>query len=189
MLRNARPISGVDKRVVFQKGGFGGCSPGTKTGTRVHSDVPPERKPGTRYVRMFLWNENRNEGTFAKTTLYDGRFANGYFRNGCFEFSANRDSHFPEDWLVTCCCQRAPAFFLPFPSLAAAFQGLFMNFQSTRLQSTRLRASDMRPPFCLPVTITGILNVLPNPEPPQKKTEKCLLWTRPQIPFKMLQNP
>ena len=38
-------ISRVDKRVVFQKGGFGGCSPGTKTGTRVHSDVPPERRP------------------------------------------------------------------------------------------------------------------------------------------------
>ena len=40
----------------FQKGGFGGCSPGTKTGTRVHSDVPPERKTGTRVH-------------FAKTTL------------------------------------------------------------------------------------------------------------------------
>ena len=33
----------------FLKGGFGGCSPRTKTGTRVCSDVPP--------------NENRNEGT------------------------------------------------------------------------------------------------------------------------------
>ena len=53
------------KRVVFQKGGFGGCSPGTKTGTRVHSGVPPERKPETGYVRMFPRNENRNEGTFA----------------------------------------------------------------------------------------------------------------------------
>ena len=37
--------SGVDKRAVFQKGGFGGCSPGTKTGTRIRSHVPPERKP------------------------------------------------------------------------------------------------------------------------------------------------
>ena len=38
--------SGVDKRVVFlKKGGFGGCSPGTKTGTRIRSDDPPERKP------------------------------------------------------------------------------------------------------------------------------------------------
>ena len=38
-------LAGVDKRVVFQMGGFGGCSPGTKTGTRVHSDVPLERQP------------------------------------------------------------------------------------------------------------------------------------------------
>ena len=28
-----KQMSGVDKRVVFQQGGFGGCSPGTKTGT------------------------------------------------------------------------------------------------------------------------------------------------------------
>ena len=35
-------------------------SPGTKTGTRVRSHVPPERKPG-------------NEGTFAKTTLLRNR--------------------------------------------------------------------------------------------------------------------
>ena len=56
-------ISGVAKRVVFQKGGFGGCSPGTKTGTRAHSDVPPEGKPEQGYVRMFPRNENQNEGT------------------------------------------------------------------------------------------------------------------------------
>ena len=64
-------FKGVDKRVVFQKGGFGGCSPGTKTLTRVHSDVPPERNfVGQRgYVRMFPRNENRNESTFAKTSL------------------------------------------------------------------------------------------------------------------------
>ena len=30
------------------------CLPRTKTGTRVHSDVPPERKPERGYVRMFL---------------------------------------------------------------------------------------------------------------------------------------
>ena len=47
-------------RVVFQKGGFGGCSPGTKTGTRVHSDVPPERKPGMR-VRSHVPPERRPE--------------------------------------------------------------------------------------------------------------------------------
>ena len=29
-----------------------GCSPGTKTGTRVRSDVPPERKPERGYVRQ-----------------------------------------------------------------------------------------------------------------------------------------
>ena len=49
----------VRRRVVSKKGGFGGCSPGTKTGTRVHSDVPPER--------------GYNEGTFAKTTLLRNR--------------------------------------------------------------------------------------------------------------------
>ena len=52
--------------MVFQKGGFWrmfprnenrnegtfGCSPGTKTGTRVHSHVPPERKPERGYVRQ-----------------------------------------------------------------------------------------------------------------------------------------
>ena len=31
--------SRVAKRMVFQKGGFGGCSPATKTGMRVLSDV------------------------------------------------------------------------------------------------------------------------------------------------------
>ena len=43
----------------FQKGGFGGCSPGTKNRTRVHSDVPPERKPERGYVRMFPWTKTR----------------------------------------------------------------------------------------------------------------------------------
>ena len=61
--------SGVYKRVVFQKGGFGGCSTWTKTGTRVHSECSPGTKTATRYVRMFPRNENWNEGTFAKTTL------------------------------------------------------------------------------------------------------------------------
>ena len=58
-------FSGVDTRVVFQKGGFSG----TETGTRIHSDVPLERKPGTRACSNVPQNENRNEGTFAKTTL------------------------------------------------------------------------------------------------------------------------
>ena len=46
----------------FQKGGFGGCSPGTKTGTRVHSDVPPERTPERGYIPMFLRNEKPVRG-------------------------------------------------------------------------------------------------------------------------------
>ena len=54
--------SGVHKRVVFRKGGFGGCSPGTKTGTMAHSDVPPERKPERGYIRMFPWNKNPERG-------------------------------------------------------------------------------------------------------------------------------
>ena len=31
----------------------------------VLADVPPERKPERGYIRMFPWNENRNEATFA----------------------------------------------------------------------------------------------------------------------------
>ena len=74
----------------FQKGGFGGCSPGTKTGTRVRSPKPPFYEtallsfndpfwglyakgwfPKGWFRRMFPRNENRNEGTFAKTTLLE----------------------------------------------------------------------------------------------------------------------
>ena len=51
--------AGFSKRV-----GFGGCSPGTKTGTRVHSDVSPGTKTGTRAHSHVTRNENRNEGTF-----------------------------------------------------------------------------------------------------------------------------
>ena len=43
-----------------EKGGFGGCSPGTKTGTRVHSYVPPERKP-ERGVRSHVAPERKPE--------------------------------------------------------------------------------------------------------------------------------
>ena len=53
---------GVRRRVVFKKGGFGGCSPGTETGTRVHSDVPPERKQERGHVRMFHRNEKPERG-------------------------------------------------------------------------------------------------------------------------------
>ena len=37
----------------FQKGGFGGCSPVAKTGTRVHSDVSLYQKQERGYIRMF----------------------------------------------------------------------------------------------------------------------------------------
>ena len=75
----------------FQKGGCGGCSPGTKTGTRVRSPKPPFYAtallspseplwwltkrwfPKGWFRRMFPRNENRNEGTFAKTTLLRNR--------------------------------------------------------------------------------------------------------------------
>ena len=42
-----RPVifRGFAKFGGFQKGGFGGCSPGTKTGTRVRSPKPPFWKP------------------------------------------------------------------------------------------------------------------------------------------------
>ena len=56
------PKGWFSQRVVLADG-----LPRTETGTRVHSDVPPERKLERGYVRMFPRNENRNEGTFAKT--------------------------------------------------------------------------------------------------------------------------
>ena len=62
------------KKGGFQKGGFGGCSPGTRTGTRVIRG----------YVRMCRRNENRNEGTFTKTTLLRNRpFFSSTPRCGC----------------------------------------------------------------------------------------------------------
>ena len=82
--RSSTSLSGVDKRVVFRKGGFGGCSPGTKTGTRVHSDAPPGTITGTRVRCMFPRNENRNEGAFAKTTLLLNRPFISQWALGCF---------------------------------------------------------------------------------------------------------
>ena len=64
-------FSGVHTRVVFQKGGFGGCSPGTRTGTRVHSDVPPERKLERGYVRMFPRKRKLEQGYIRQTILYE----------------------------------------------------------------------------------------------------------------------
>ena len=60
------PEKGVITKTVFSRGGF----PKVWLPKRVVlADVPPERKPERGYVRMFPRNENRNEGTFAKTTL------------------------------------------------------------------------------------------------------------------------
>ena len=51
----------------IQKGGFGGCSPGTKTGTRVHSDVPPVPGPKTRTrVRSHVTPERKPERAYVR---------------------------------------------------------------------------------------------------------------------------
>ena len=47
-------VRGVDKRVVFRNGAFGGCSPGTKTRTRVHSKVPEGHHPRGTTLREAL---------------------------------------------------------------------------------------------------------------------------------------
>ena len=72
---------GVDKRVVFQKGGFGTCSPRKENWNEGTFGCSPERKPERGYVRMFPPNDvcmfprnkNRNEGTFSKTALLRNR--------------------------------------------------------------------------------------------------------------------
>ena len=45
----------------------------SKTGTRVHLDVPRYQKPERGYMRRFPGTRNRNEGTFAKTALLRSR--------------------------------------------------------------------------------------------------------------------
>ena len=78
---------GVAKTVVFEKGGSGRCSPGTKTGMRVHSHVPLERKPERGYVRqnhpftkppfclpVIFWGANLDgEQVFIGAPLWVGR--------------------------------------------------------------------------------------------------------------------
>ena len=49
-------FSGVDKRVVYKR---------VVSKRVVLADVPPERKLERGYIRMFPWNEDRNEGMFA----------------------------------------------------------------------------------------------------------------------------
>ena len=84
--------SGVDKRVVFQKGGFGGCSPRTKTGTSVHSDVSPGTKTATR-VRSHVPPERKPERghirqnhPFRRLPFF-GKFLMGLVYTGSEEFS------------------------------------------------------------------------------------------------------
>ena len=42
----------TNERSGFQKGGFGGCSPVPKTGTRVHADVPQYQKPERGHIHQ-----------------------------------------------------------------------------------------------------------------------------------------
>ena len=60
-----------------------------------------------------------------------GRFANGYFGNGYFEFQLE-ERHTCFRGLAGCLflSQGSSFFFLPFPSLVAAFWGLFTDSQS-----------------------------------------------------------
>ena len=53
------PKGWFSKRVVFQKGGFGGCSPGKRGYIRM---FPRNEKPERGYVRMFPWNGNPERG-------------------------------------------------------------------------------------------------------------------------------
>ena len=63
--------SGVPKRVVSK--------------SVVLADVPQERKPERGYIRMFPRNENRNEGTFAKTQVnFAGDFFGGFLLGKIF---------------------------------------------------------------------------------------------------------
>ena len=71
LTKGSAEFCGTFGRGVFQKSGFGGCSPRTKTRTRVHSDVPPERKPERGYVRMFPRNESGTRAHSPKPPLYE----------------------------------------------------------------------------------------------------------------------
>ena len=52
---------GGSQKSGFQKGGFGGCSPGTKTGTRVRSPKPPFWKPPF-YLPVTLFGGSQKGG-------------------------------------------------------------------------------------------------------------------------------
>ena len=65
------PKIGASQKGGFPKGWFWRMFPRTKTGTRVHSDVPLERKPEQGYVRMFPRNENQNEARSPKPPFFE----------------------------------------------------------------------------------------------------------------------
>ena len=62
-------ISGVDKKGGFPNGWFWRMFPERNRNEGYIRMFPPERKTERGHVHMFPQNENRNEGTFAKTTL------------------------------------------------------------------------------------------------------------------------
>ena len=66
-------ISGVRKRVGFQKGGFGGCALDPKNRNDGAKNGTTAPKTGTRVQKTERRYQNRNKGTFAKTTLLQNR--------------------------------------------------------------------------------------------------------------------
>ena len=54
----------------FQKGGFGGCSPVSKNGARVHSDVPGAPRTGTRVHSDVPWYQKPERGYIRQTALF-----------------------------------------------------------------------------------------------------------------------
>ena len=68
-----KPIIGGCQKGGFPKEWFWRMFPGTKTGTRVHSDVPQERNRNEGRFACSPGTKNRNEGTFTKTILLRNR--------------------------------------------------------------------------------------------------------------------
>ena len=58
----SRRSTGSLQKGGVQKGGFGGCSPVPRTGTRIHSDVPRYQDPEQGYIRMFPRHQNLERG-------------------------------------------------------------------------------------------------------------------------------
>ena len=66
-------LFGGTQRGGFQKGGFGGCSPGTKNRNEGTFGCSPGTKNRNEGTFACSPERNRNEGTFAKTTLLRNR--------------------------------------------------------------------------------------------------------------------